>query len=74
MGLQAIIDQDVFNFFPKINSCIDKAESFEANQMQQKTLQRVLNMCTPLDQLTTSQVESLESDLIEVFKFNEWLQ
>ncbi len=73
MSLQQILNNEAFDYVPRVNKLIKQAKSFEANQMYNKAL-RMFSNCTPcLAEMTDAQRDSFEWILIDMFKDNGWI-
>ena len=73
MSVQAALNADSMNSIPKVKQVISKAENFEANQMEQKALNKMMNSHVAIVDMNCQQLEQFQDDLIEIFKFNNWL-
>ncbi|MGO3422676.1 MAG: hypothetical protein ACTIMZ_09480 [Pseudoalteromonas distincta] len=73
MSIQAALNADSMNSVPKISEIIAKAESFEANQMEQSTLRAMMNSPVAIVDMDNEQLEKFQTDSIEYFKHMGWL-
>lgn len=73
MSIQAALNADSMNSVPKISEIIAKAESFEANQMEQSTLRAMMNSPVAIVDMDNEQLEKFQTDFIEYFKHMGWL-
>lgn len=73
MSIQKTLDNMCIDALPKIKKIISKSGSFEANQMYCKTLHRASSSRIAIDSMTDSQKEEFQSDLIQEFKYKEWM-
>lgn len=73
MSIQSKLDQQAFNLLPLIKEEISKAAEFEAHQMIHKTLYQVLNNSQALEDMSDSDLEEFQADLLEIFKFKGWI-
>lgn len=73
MSVQAALNADSMNSIPKVKEVISKADNFEANQMEQKAFTEMMNSPVAIVDMNSQQLEQFQDDLIEVFKFKNWL-
>lgn len=73
MSIQAALNADSMNSVPKIKEVIANAESFEANQMEQKALSAMMNSTKPIVDMNNEELERFQTDLIDVFKHYGWI-
>jgi hypothetical protein len=73
MTIQTLLNTTAISFFPRIKSVIESAEGFEANQINYATVQACNNAYKAIDSMTKEELEKFESDLIESFKFKNWI-
>lgn len=73
MSIQAALNADSMKSIPKIKEIIAKAEPFEANQMEHRALQEMMNSLKPIVDMDGEELEKFQSDLIDVFKFKHWI-
>lgn len=57
----------------KITFLIERAEKFEANQMTCRAIQECGNSKIAIDEMTDIQLEEFENELIDTFKFFNWI-
>jgi len=74
MTIQSSLNAETINFFSAIKFEIKSAERFEANQMNYATLQACNNAHKAINTMTKTELEIFESDLIETFKFKNWIK
>ena len=73
MSIQAQFDEEAIAHLALVKSVIDNAEKFEANQMRFATLQKLSNCKPSVSEMTPSQVNDLEDELINKFTHNGWV-
>jgi len=73
MSIQAALNADSMNSVPKIKEVIANADSFEANQMEQKTLRAMMNSSKPVVDMNSEELDLFQTELLDVFKHNEWI-
>ncbi len=73
MSIQASLNADSINSVPKIKQVIANANSFEANQMEQKTLREMINSSKPVADMSSEELKQFQNDLLEVFKHYDWI-
>jgi len=74
MNLQAILNQDALNCFPKIQEHIKNANSLDANQMRCYTIQTCCNTTPCVANKSIEQIEKLQDDLISFYKEQTWIE
>lgn len=78
MGIQGQLDQEAIDMLPKVKAEIEKASAFEANQMKYSTIQACCNASQryrcAIAFMTTEEIEEFQSDLIDKFRFKEWIK
>jgi len=73
MGLQAILTKQAFEMLPRVLIEIESANDFESNQMTCYAERKLNNSRVALVDMTEQQINEFENDLIETFKFNNWI-
>ena len=73
MSAQAALNNDSMNCVPLIKDTIAKAESFEANQMEQSTLRAMMNSPVAIVDMDKEQLEKFQTDSVEYFKHMNWV-
>lgn len=73
MSLQKKFDDDSIASLNQIPDLIANAEPFVANQMRHYTLRLMGSSVTPIVEMSSSELDKFETDLIDVFKFKQWL-
>tara|TARA_R110002074_G_scaffold170452_4_gene332765 strand:- start:347 stop:577 length:231 start_codon:yes stop_codon:yes gene_type:complete len=73
MSIQGQFNEDAIAQLALVKAFIDKAEEFEANQMRVSTLQKLSNCKPSVSEMTPSQVNDLEDELINKFTHNGWV-
>lgn len=73
MSIQAALNADSMNSVPKIKEVIANADSFEANQMEQKTLRAMMDSPKPVVDMSSEELEQFQTELLDVFKHYEWI-
>lgn len=73
MSLQKKLNDDSIAYLNQIPDLIAGAEPFEANQMRQYTLRLMNNSVTPIVEMSSSELDKFETDLVDTFKFKQWL-
>ncbi len=73
MSLQAILDNDALNCFPKIQEHIKNAHSFDANQMRCYTIKACCNANPCVADKSLEQIEKFQDDLIDLFVEYSWI-
>lgn len=74
MTIQSQLDQIAINILPKIKSAIEAAEKFEANQMINRVLRECMNSSKAIDSMNESELNSFQDEVLETFKYNEWMK
>ena len=74
MSIQGQFNEDAIAQLALVKAFIDKAEEFEANQMRVSTLQKLSNCKPSVSEMTPSQVNDLEDELINKFTHNGWVR
>jgi hypothetical protein len=57
MSVQAALNNESLNSIPKIKDAISNAESFEANQMEQKAMSVMMNSSIAIVDMNNEQLE-----------------
>ena len=65
---------NINKYFPKIAQCLDNALDFERNQMICAVERACINSHIALVDMTKNYKKRFENDLIEKFKFNNWIK
>lgn len=65
---------NINKYFPKIAQYIDDASDFERNQMICAVEKTCINSHIALVEMTNEYKKRLENDLIENFKFKNWIK
>ena len=73
MSLQAALNAHSMNSIPKIKEIIANADSFEANQMEQRALREMNNSPVAIVNMSSEELEQFQTDLIEVFSYYDWI-
>lgn len=73
MGIQASLNQSAIDMLPKVKAAINSANAFESDQMYHSALRSCMNSSICLDDMTASQIEKFDSDLINGFKHHRWI-
>ena len=73
MSIQAALNADSMNGVPKIKEVIANADSFEANQMEQRTLRAMMDSSKPVVDMSSEELEQFQTELLDVFKHYDWI-
>jgi len=77
MTIQAQLDQRAIDMLPRVNAAIKEAKPFEANQMRCSTIRNCCNASQnyrcAIAFMTKEELEEFENDLIDSFKFKNWI-
>lgn len=73
ISIQSMLDQQTLDLLPKITNLIKSSAKFQKNQIIFKTLRECSNVHPCLIEMTQSQKDKFENNLIEIFKNNEWI-
>ena len=73
MSIQAELNAEALSYLPEILNAIRNAEAFEANQMQNITLQRLLSSDVAVDHMDATDLAFFQADLLDYFKYQEWM-
>ena len=68
MSLQSQLDNELFEFIPKIHDLIKKAQKFESDQMQNSALREAMNTKIPVCNMNKKQIDEFEEHLMIIFK------
>lgn len=74
MSLQNSLNSDSLSKLTSVSEVISKAEKFEANQMREAVIRAMLNSNTAVDDMNEEELTKFESDLIDSFRFKEWIK
>lgn len=58
---------------PRISAIIEGAASYEANQMREYTLQKMMDSYTSITDMTEHQLDEFQDNVIADFKYKNWL-
>ena len=73
MSLQAALNADSMDSIPRIKEIIANADTFEANQMEQKALREMMNSPVAIVNMSSEELDKFQTDLIEVFAYHDWI-
>ncbi len=73
MSLQGQLNQAAIDCLPKIKEVIANAGDFEANQMEFMALRAMMNAHTPVSDMSAEQLDQFQNDMLDVFKYKNWL-
>ena len=74
MGIQAEFNQQAIDMLPNVSKAIENAEAFESNQMHCYALQAINNTHPCLADKTGNQINTFDTNLIELFKEKNWIK
>lgn len=74
MTIQSQLDNESLKKLTQVSEVINNAEAFERNQMINAALRAMMNSTTAIDDMNDDQLKKFEADLIESFKFKEWIK
>ncbi|HLX55278.1 MAG TPA: hypothetical protein VKR58_15145 [Aquella sp.] len=72
MTIQSQFNEEAINMLPLVKEEIAKAGKFESCQMTNKTLYAAINNHQALCDMSESDLQEFQNDLLEIFKFNGW--
>ena len=72
MTLQAKLNKQALDYFPKIKNLIANANTFDANQMLSRIFQMINNTAMPVDTCTHKELTTIQDNYIKYFKFKGW--
>ena len=74
MTIQNILNDESFTYIPNVLNLIKGQQKFEKNQMIEHCLKKMLSSTISVAKMTHDQIKKFENDLIETFKFYEWIK
>lgn len=72
MSVQAYFNEQAIDQLNIVRKIIKNANSFNANQMRNYTLRRLLNSTTVLTEMSVKEKMQFENDLLSAFKYKNW--
>lgn len=73
MSLQSLLTKQAFEMLPKVLNAIEAANDFESNQMACYAERKINDSKIALVEMTNEQIDEFQNELLETFKFKEWL-
>lgn len=74
MSIGAIFNDEVINMLTNVSATIKLADNVTANQMRRYTLFKILNSRLDISSMTDSTRHEFESQLLEDFRLNNWIE
>jgi len=73
MTLQAKLNRQALDYFPKIKQLINNSADFEANQMRCNVIKQIMRLEEPIDKASPETIERYQFFMIQSFKYLGWV-
>lgn len=73
MSIQSQLDNGSIAMLPRIVAIIERAKSYEANQMRCRTLREIGDSKIAIDNMNPAQLYEFQEELIETFNCFDWI-
>ena len=75
MTIQSKLNQNALDMLTEdFNAAVNSAAEFESNQMRESALREICNNSIRLTDMNSEQISDFSNDLLNQFKFKNWIQ
>lgn len=71
MSIQQQLNKALFNYLPTIKSLLKNVTIWEANQIEQITINKAINHYKPISECNYLEIKYFENDLVDIFTYRK---